>query len=121
MLVLTTIFQDDPEVTIGNDKFEVDSFCYLSDSISHSGSCLEAMTDRVRVACMNFHRLLPVLTNSGILLKVRGHAYNACIHSVLLYTSETWAVKVDDDHRLRNNNAIVRRVCSANYVKNTYV
>ena len=69
----------------------------------------------MRVAWKNFHSLLPVLINSGgILLKVRGHAYNACIHSDLLYASETWAVKVDDIHLLiRNSNAMVTWICSA--------
>ena len=58
--------------------------------------------------------MLPVLTYSGISLKVNGHAYNVCIRSVLLYASETWAVKKDAIHRLvRNNNAMVRWVCSA--------
>ena len=42
--------------------------------------------------------LLPVLTKSGTSLKVREHAYSACIYSVLLYASETWAVKVDYIH-----------------------
>ena len=43
---IITISQDDPEVIIRNDKFEVaDSFCYLSDSIGQSRSCFEAMTD----------------------------------------------------------------------------
>ena len=93
---IITISQDDPEVIIGNDKFEVvDFFRYLGYSTGQSGSCFEATTDRVRAAWKNFHSLLPVLTNSGISLKVRGHAYNACIRSVLLYASETWAVKVD--------------------------
>ena len=70
--------------------------------------------DRVRTAQKNFHSLLPVLTNSGISLKVRGHAYNTCICSVLLYASETWAIKVDDIHRLvRNDTAMVRWICSA--------
>ena len=41
-----TISQDDPEVIIGNDKFEVvDSFHYLGDYIGHSGTCFEATTD----------------------------------------------------------------------------
>ena len=53
-------------------------------------------------------------TNSGISLKVRGHAYNTCICSVLLYASETLAVKVDDIHCLiKNDNAMVRWICSA--------
>ena len=57
--------------------------------------------------------MLPVLTNSGISLKVQGHAYNACICSVLLNASETWAVKIDDIHRLaQNDNAMIGWICS---------
>ena len=52
---IMTISQDDPEVIIGNDKFEVvDSFHYLGDYIGHSGTCFEATTDRVRAAWKNF-------------------------------------------------------------------
>ena len=100
---------------IGNDKFEVvDSFHYLGDSISQSVSCFDATTDRMRAAWKDFHSLLAALKNGGISLKVRGHAYNACIHSVLLYASETWVVKLDDIHQLvRNDNAMVRWICSA--------
>ena len=40
------ISQDDPEVIIRNDKFEVvDSFHYLGDSTGQSGSCFEATTE----------------------------------------------------------------------------
>ena len=122
------IFQDDPEKIIRNDKFEVvDSFHYLGDSIGQSGGCFDTTTEsnlvtwsnleeRERVAWNNFHSLFPVLTKSGILLKVRGHAYNTCLRSVLPYARETqtWAVKVDDIHQLvRNDNAMVRWICSA--------
>ena len=52
---IIAISQYDPEVIMGNDKFEVvDSFRYLGDSIGQSGSCFEATTDRVRVAWKNF-------------------------------------------------------------------
>ena len=110
---IMTISQDDPEVIIGNDKFEaVHSFRYLDDSTGQSGSCFEATTDTVRAAWKNFHSLLPVLTNSRTSLNVKG--YNACIRSVLLCASETWAVKIDDIHRIvRNDNAMVTWICSA--------
>ena len=105
-----TISKDDPKVIIGNDKFEVvDSFRYLGDSIGQSGSCFEATTNRVRAAWKNFRSLLPVLANSGIWPKVRGHTYNDCIRSVQLYASETWVVEVDGiDGLVRNDNAMVR-------------
>ena len=108
-----TISQDDPEVIIGNDQFEVvDCFCYLDDSIDQSSSCFEATTELERPERIS--SLLPVLTYSGISLKVNRHAYNVGICSVLLYASETWAVKKDAIHGLvRNDNAMVRWVCSA--------
>ena len=41
-----TISPYDPEVIVGNDKFEVvDPFRYLGDSIGQSGSCIEGTTD----------------------------------------------------------------------------
>ena len=56
---IITIFQDDTEVIIGNDKFQlVDYFHYLGDSIGHSGSCVEATTDREqpgRISIVCFH------------------------------------------------------------------
>ena len=109
-----TVSQDDPEVIIGNDKFEVvDSLGYLRGSIGQSGSCFEATTGRVRVALKNFHSLHPLLINGGISLKVRGHAFNACIPSVLLYATEASAVKVDYIHQLvRSDSAMVRWICS---------
>ena len=76
-----------------NDKFEVvDSFRYLGDLIGQSGTVLRQRQTE-KVAWKNFHSLLLVLTNSRISLKVRGYAYNTCIRSVLLYASETWALK----------------------------
>ena len=101
---IITIPQDDPEVIIGNNKFEVVDSCYLGDSIGQSRSCFEATTDRVRAPWKNFHSLLLVLTNSGISLKFSGHAFSACICSVLVYASENSVVKLDDIHWLVGNN-----------------
>ena len=111
---IITISQDGQEVIIGNYKFEIVDSCYLGDSIGQSGSCFEATAETVSAAWKNCNSLLPVLTKSGTSLKVRGHAYSACICSVLLYASETWAVKVNYIHRLvRNDNALVILICSA--------
>ena len=39
--------------------------------------------------------------------------YRACVRSVLLYASETWALKNEDLHRLeRNENSMIRWICS---------
>ena len=43
-------------------------------------------------------------------MKSRGYAYNACVRSVLLYASETWAAAQEDVSRL--NDMMVRWICS---------
>ena len=44
---------------------------------------------------------------------VRGYAYNACVRSVLLYASETWAATQEDVSRLNQNDMMIRWICSA--------
>ena len=57
--------------------------------------------------------LLPVLTCCGLSLKSRGYAYNACVCSVLLYASETWAATQEDVSRLNQNDmTMIRCICS---------
>ena len=43
-------------------------------------------------------------------MKSRGYAYNACVRSVLLYASETWAAAQEDVSRL--NDMMIRWICS---------
>src|SRR5450432_2182661 len=43
---------------------------------------------------------------------MKGKIYKACVQRVLVYGSETWAVKVDDMERLeRTENSMVRWMC----------
>ena len=92
----------------------VDSFCYLGDVSGQSGGCFDAITLRVLSAWKNFRDLLPILTNRGFSSSVRGLVYNSCVRSVLLYGSETWAVKVENINRLtRNDNSMIRWTSSA--------
>ena len=57
---------------------------------------------------------MPILTCRGLLLKSRGYAYNACVCSVLLYASETWATAQEDVSRLSRNDMMkIRWICSA--------
>ena len=103
------------KIVVCDEELEVvDSFPYLGDSIGQTGGCFDATTDRIRSAWKAFHSLLPVLTNSGIAFKVRGHAYMACVRSVLLYASETWALKIEDvNHIKRNDNMMICWICSS--------
>ena len=56
---------------------------------------------------------MPILTCRGVSLKSRGYAYNACVRSVLLYTSETWAATQEDVSRLSRNDMMIGWICFA--------
>ena len=112
--IMPTLEEEPSEITIGSESLEVvKSFCYLGDTINQSGTCFDATTARVNKAWGSFRQLLPVLTNKSISLRQRGYVYRACVRSILLYASETWALKIEDLHRLeRNENSMIRWICS---------
>lgn len=95
--LVTSIDNQATSIKVGDDDIEVvQSFCYLGDMISQRGDCFDATTARIRSSWKKFRELLPILTCSGISLCNRGRVYNACVRSVLLYASETWALNVED-------------------------
>ena len=87
----------------------VDKFCYLGDVIGKGGGAEEASRARVRCAWGKFRDLRRLLTARGASLRVKGKIYRACVQRVLVYGSETWAMKVVDMQRLlRTENNMVR-------------
>ena len=102
------------EVQLGEDKLDVvPDFCYLGDMISASGGCDLAAITRCKCAWGKFRQLLPLLANRHIPHVVRGRVYSACVRSVMLYGSETWATTVDTISRLRRNDrAMLRWMCN---------
>ena len=94
------------------EKIEcVGKFCYLGDTIGSAGG-VEASRARVRCAWAKFRELSPVLTARGASLKIKGKLYTSCVQSVMMYGSETWAMKVDDVQRLeRTEKMMIRCMC----------
>ena len=109
-----TVPDMEPVIINGEEIQKVSSFCYLGDFIGQRGGCFDATTARIRSAWNKFRDLLPILTCRGLSSMVRGYAYNACVRSVLLYASETWAATQEDVSRLnRNDMMMIRWICSA--------
>ena len=91
-------------VSLGDQKLEVvESFVYLGDGISPNGGCEVSTIARICSAWGKFHDLLPLSTNQAISLKSRGKVYYSCVHSVILYGSECWALTTADVPRLQQN------------------
>ena len=103
----------EPVVINGKEIEKVSSFCYLGDFVGQRDGCFDAATARIRSAWKKFRDLLPILTCHGLSLKSHGYAYNACVLSVLLYASETWAATQEDVSRLnRNDMMMIKWICS---------
>ena len=73
----------------------------------------------MRSAWGKFNELAPVLTKKGwSSLKLKGKIYDACVQRVLVYGSETWAIKAEDLARLRRaERMMVRRMCGSVLLK----
>ena len=67
----------------------------------------------MRCAWGKFNELaMPILTMRGTSLKVQGKIYKTCVQSVMMYGSETWAMKVEDTHKLKRTEvSMMRRIC----------
>ena len=66
----------------------------------------------MRCAWCKFRELYPLLAMKGFPLKVKGKIYKACVQSVLLYGSETWAMKVEDMNKLERAERSMMRMMS---------
>lgn len=102
-------------VELAGESFScVEEFCYLGDMISAGGGAEASSVARIRSGWRKFRELLPLLTTRGLSFRVKGRLYAACVRSVMLYGSETWAVKEEDVRRLKSTEMrMVRWMCGA--------
>ena len=90
----------------------VDKFCYLGDMIGAGGGVVEAITARIKCAWAKFRELEPILASRGASLRTKGKIFRTCVQSVMVYGSETWAMRMEDTNRLeRTERLMVRWMC----------
>ena len=73
----------------------VSKFCYLGDMLNGEGGSSLASILRVRCDWKKFRELSGILTNKKVALRLKGKVYWACVHSSVIYGSETWAVNAE--------------------------
>ena len=91
---------------------EVQSFCYLGDTLQCEGGAEKAVRARVSQAWLKWREISSLLCNPNVLITKRAMVYQACIRSVLLYAAETWPLT----QRLTNmlqccDRRMLRRMC----------
>ena len=93
----------------------VPKFCYLGDTLGCGGGVVEAARARVRCAWAKFEELSPILTVRGASYHVKGRIYriySVCVQRILIYGTETWAMKADDQRSLeRTERMMVKWMC----------
>ena len=67
---------------------------------------------RVKCARGKFREHSPILTARRASLKLKGKVFRTCVQSVMVYGSETWAIKAVDKQRLeRTERMMIRWMC----------
>ena len=81
--------------------------------LGSNGGVERSVICRVGSAWRKFRELLPLLTSRVLSIRVRGRLYEACVRSVILYGSETWAVQWEYlDCLERNDMRMARWMCN---------
>ena len=94
-------------------EFEcIDRFCYLGDLIGAGGGADLASIVRVRCAWGKFWELSGFLIGRGVSLRLKEKIYKACVQSVMVYGSETWPMRVEEQQCLeRMERMMIRLMC----------
>ena len=91
---------------------------FIGDMLSAGGRVAEAVRCRVRCDWGKFNELMLILTMRGTSLKVKGKINKAFVQSVMMYGSETWAMKVEDTQKLKRTEvSMMRRMCGVSLKK----
>ena len=109
-----SVSEDQKVRLIDDDLDHVSKFCYLGDMLDSNACAESSVICRIQCGWKKFREILPLLTSKSISPKIRGHLYNACIRSVMLYSGETWPVKVEDESRLKRTEiTMIRWMCGS--------
>ena len=108
-LVAETVSQKLCHIKLNGDTLEcVGKLCYLGDMIVSGGGAKEASSMRVKCAWGKLRELSPILTARRVSLKLKEEVYQTC-QGVLVYGSETWAMKAEDMQRLERTEKMMIR------------
>ena len=108
------VFEDEDNMrSLDGDHIEVvDRFFYLGDVISTEGGAQEAVTSRIRLAWKKFKEISNVVCGRSISLKVIGTLYKRYVRNTLTYGAECWALKMEDERRLKTTEMrMLRMIC----------
>ena len=89
------------QIRIENREIEqVTGFVYLGGLITEDGRCEEDIKRRIGLACAAFGGLGKMWKAKNITIRIKMRLYHALVEPVLLYGSECWCLRKEDERRL---------------------
>ena len=62
--------------------------------------CEHAMLKRIQTGWLKFRELSGLLIGKGMSLRSKETIYTTCIRLAMLYSSETWPIKIEDIRKM---------------------
>ena len=89
------------DVKVDDKTIEVvDDFTYLGTSLTNEGSMDKEISCRIGKASAAFNKLAKIWKSRKIPLSLKMKFYNSNVISTLLYASETWHLKVNQERKI---------------------
>ena len=89
------------EIKLNNSNLEqVDQFSYLGSIVSEDGTCVTDITSRIGKAAAVFGNLKTIWKSKDILIKTKVYIYEVLVLPILLYGSECWTLRKQDESKL---------------------
>ena len=86
--------------TAGEELKQTTSFKYLGSVISEEGGCEQEVRQRIKAGWAKWRQVSGVILDKKVPMKLRTKVYKTVIRPVLLYGSETWAMRRKEEGAL---------------------
>ena len=101
---------EESNLKIGGSQYErVEEFTYLGHTLEATGGSNSAVRARIRSAWASWKRASLVLLQKKVSLKLKGWLYAVTIRSALLYSAETWALRLEEIRALERTQMSMLR------------
>ena len=87
----------------GEPMPSVNSFKYLGSVIDGSGGCRKDVDGRIKLAWSRWRDLSGVIYDKKVPVKLKRKLYKTVVRPAMVYGSECWALRKQEEQRLHNN------------------
>jgi hypothetical protein len=99
------------DINIHSKSFQrVEHFKYLGTTLKNRNSIQEEIKSRMKLGNACYHSVQDLLSYSLLFKNTKIKIYRTIILAVILYGCETWSVTLREEHRLRVENRVLRRI-----------